>query len=532
METDCIPFQQTGYFSKIVIDYLKGENQLKPFYDYEPSLAAFEKSIAQRNFPRETRTVLFEALKEQYLSAKIKVDRFPRVKENLEALLQEQTYTITTGHQLCLFTGPLYFIYKIVSIIKLTERLKERFPDKNFVPVYWMATEDHDFAEINHFRFKGEKLEWKTGQKGAVGRMSTEGLEKVFEQFSGLIVDYASRGEELKALFKKAYLEHDTLAAATRFLVNELFASEGVIIVDGDDSQLKRQFIPTIRKELLEEFSSHAVEAQSKQLASQYKLQVNPREINLFYLEEGSRERIVKSGENYLIHNREKSFTEKALLEELNTFPEKFSPNVLLRPLYQESILPNLAYIGGGGELAYWFQLNSTFKEAGLAFPVLILRNSALWMDEKQSKYYKSLNISAEKLFLSEGVLTKEWVKENCSLDLSLQEELKNFEEAYHKLAEKAGKVAESLKPHVEALASRQLKHIQHVSEKMIRAERKQQKAATDKISYLKETLFPGNGLQERTANFSDFYLFKGKDFIDLLKLAFEVPASDFILFM
>ena len=531
METDCIHFKETGYFSNIILDYLEGDEKLSPFYQYAPSLNSFNEAIEKKSLPISTRSILKTSIEAQYTASKINLSKFEKVETNLNSLLNEGTYTICTGHQLCLFTGPLYFIYKIVSTVKLSQQLKAKFPKQNFVPVYWMATEDHDFPEINHFRLGEQKFEWNTTQKGAVGRMKLDGLEEVFDSFSKSLGTYSSNAEELKTLFQKAYLKHENLADATRYLVNELFADYGVVIVDGDAHELKRLFAPVVKEELLTEFSSHQVERQSKTLAANYKIQVNPREINLFYLTDGSRERILKENDTYFINETGQSFTETEILQELEAHPERFSPNVLLRPLYQEIILPNLGYIGGGGELAYWFQLKSSFDQMNTPFPMLLLRNSALWMDEKQGKYFKKLGISLAQLFLEEGVLLKAWVKQNAEEELTLSAELKETEKQFENLLQKAGAIDASLNAHVEAVKVKQEKAIQQLSEKMIRAERRQQGEAANRIQYLKSTLFPNRGLQERSANFSEIYVREGKGMIEKLLENFAMPTQEFNTF-
>ena len=529
MEADCIHFKETGYFSKIILDYLSEDKSLAPFYQSSPKISAFKGAIENKKFSLQQRKVLTETLKQQYENGKISLKKTAKVAENIAALNQENTFSVTTGHQLCLFTGPLYFIYKIVSTIKLANELKKAYPEQNFVPIYWMATEDHDFEEINHFYFKGKRIKWITDQKGAVGRMKTDGLAIVFEEFKTLLVDYSTHTEGLKSLFEKSYLLHDNLADATRFLVNELFSAYGVVIIDGDSIALKEQMHGVFEEELKQEVSSHLVEQQSEELSKHYKVQVNPREINLFYLQEGSRKRIVKKDDTYFINETEQQFSEEEILQKLKDNPECFSPNVLLRPLYQEMILPNLAYIGGGGELAYWFQLKSTFDHFKTPLPVLLLRNSAMWMDEKQTKYFKQLDISLKQLFLDEGVLLKEWVKENAKENLELTKEKKEAADFYIKLEKKIQKIDGSLHPHLEALKTKHQKELKSLSEKIIRTERKKQSITTAHINYLKTALFPNRGLQERHDNFSEIYLSEGKTMIELLLKEFELPAEEFL---
>jgi len=528
MEVDCLPYHQTGYFSPIIIDYLQGKKPLKPFYAHLPVIESFKDAIAKKTFSQSQREVLVEALQRQYKIDEVPLSSKSAVEHNIQRLRKSNCYTVTTGHQLSLFTGPLYFIYKIVSTIRLAKELTQSYPECEFVPLFWMASEDHDFEEIAHFRIGDKKIFWDSKQKGAVGRMSTEGLEEVFQTFSDTLTPYTSRGEQLKEWFRSAYLGHENMAAACRDLVHQLFGKYGLLILDGDDSVLKSAFAPHMKEEIHDEVSSCLVKKQSELLEKHYKLQVNPREINLFYLVDQARNRIVKQGNRFAVVDTDLVFSESEIIKLLEEKPERFSPNVLLRPLYQECILPNLAYIGGGGELAYWFQLKTTFEHFEIPMPVLLLRNSALWMDSKQSSYFSKLNLSMKQLFLDEGLCLKNWVKNNAKEGLELDKEQHQFNLIFDELQKKAGRIDETLVPHTKALARDQEKKLHQLSEKFIRAERRKNKEAAARIHFLKSSLFPNRSLQERTQNFSQFYLAYGSELIDLLLHWFEMPSLEF----
>ena len=284
MPTDCISFRETNYFSSLICDYLDEKDDLKSFYNRFPKLKNFKAQIEEKqgSFSSETRAVLVKSLKNQYKSVAVSEG----TQNNIDLLTNDNTFTITTGHQLNLFTGPLYFFYKIVSTINLCKQLKEQYPQQNFVPVYWMATEDHDFDEINYFNFKGQKVQWNRDASGAVGELQLDGLDHVFEAFSSEL-NTTANAETLKQLFKGAYVEHGNLTDAMRYLVNELFAAYGLVIVDGNDTDLKRLFIPYIEEELANQTSFDKVSQANSHLNGldgNYKIQVNPREINLFYI--------------------------------------------------------------------------------------------------------------------------------------------------------------------------------------------------------------------------------------------------------
>lgn len=524
-ENDCItyiPFKKTGYFSNTMIDYLEQSPKVSPFYGYFPNIQGFKKQIEEKrlSFSKKKREILVAELKNQYNFLKFgkngsRISK--KTEEHINLLLKERTFTVTTGHQLNLFTGPLYFLYKIISTINLCEELSKKFPEENFVPIYWLATEDHDFDEINYFNFKGKKIQWNSKQTGAVGRFLTEGLNDVFKVFSSEL-NTSKNAEELRELFTNAYLNHNSLSEATRYLANELFGEYGLVVIDADNNNLKRTFTPFVEKELTEQLSFKQVSKTVVALQKDYKVQVNPREINLFYLANGLRERIILENGVYKINNTETVFSLNEILEELNKYPEKFSPNVIMRPLYQEVILPNLCYIGGGGELAYWFELKAYFNEVKVPFPILLLRNSALIISEKQSKKIKALKISLEDLFLNQNDLLNQKAIEKSTVKIDFSKQELFLQEQFSQLKEIAKKTDKSFIGAVNAQEKKQLKGLKNLKKRWLRAEKRNQKELMDRIIILQNELFPNGSLEERQRNFSELYLEYGNSFIKTLK--------------
>jgi bacillithiol biosynthesis cysteine-adding enzyme BshC len=508
MPSDCISFQNSGYFTPLIVDYLNQKENLKPLYNRFPTLENFKLQIEekQENYDLEFRSVLADTLQQQYKG----IDASPLTLQNIQLLNEGTTFTITTGHQLNLFTGPLYFLYKIISTIKLARELKAAYPEYNFVPVYWMATEDHDFEEINYFNFKNKKIAWPRESAGPVGRLSTEGLDAVLEVFSKELGP-GNNAEWLKSLFKKAYLEHTNLADATRYLANAIFSTYGLVIIDADVPELKKLFIPHIKEELLHQ-TSHQKVAEASELLKDYKIQVNPRDINLFYIEDDIRERIILQEGVYYVNNTELKFTETELLALLESNPEKFSPNVIMRPLYQEVILPNLCYIGGGGELAYWLELKSYFESANIAFPILLLRNSVLIATQKQADKLDKLELTWADLFSKQPDLVDRKVQDYSELQLDFTEQKEFLKAQFEKLSALAEKTDLSFTGAVKAQELKQLKGLENLEKRLLKAEKRKHSDELSRITDLQNELFPGYSLQERKANFAEFYLeFDGK---------------------
>ncbi|OIQ16251.1 MAG: bacillithiol biosynthesis cysteine-adding enzyme BshC [Flavobacterium sp. MedPE-SWcel] len=503
MPSDCISYQDSGYFTPIIIDYLNQKENLKPLYHRFPTLENFKTQLdeKQQNYPYTSRDVLVNSLLEQYKN----IDASVLTKTNIELLKEETTFTITTGHQLNLFTGPLYFLYKIVSTINLCKELKETYPDHNFVPVYWMATEDHDFEEVNYFNFRDKKIQWNTESTGPVGRLSTEGLDSILSAYS-IELGLGDNATALKSLFETAYIKHNNLADATRYLANKLFGNEGLVIIDADKSKLKELFIPHIKRELLHQ-TSHAKVTETIEKLNEYNIQVNPREINLFYIEDNIRERIILEDGKYHINNTELYFTESELLNLVDKHPEKFSPNVIMRPLYQEVILPNLCYIGGGGELAYWFELKTSFEASDITFPILSLRNSVLLATQKQANKLDKLNLSWKDVFSKQQKLINSKTQEFSEFKLDFSEQKEFLKQQFEKLSEIATKTDATFTGAIKAQEVKQLKGLDNLEKRLLKAEKRNHADELERIAILQNELFPSQSLQERKTNFSEFYL-------------------------
>jgi bacillithiol biosynthesis cysteine-adding enzyme BshC len=508
MPNDCITYQNSGYFTQLIIDYLKEKESLQPLYNRFPKIENFKSQIEEKNSnyndnlnDNSKREVLAAELEKQYQNFEVSKTTL----NNIKLLNNSKTFTVTTGHQLNLFTGYLYFIYKIVSTINLCKQLKSEYPEYNFVPIYWMATEDHDFDEINYFNFKEKRIRWNRESSGPVGRLSTDGLDKVMEVFSKEIGN-SSNAQKLKELFENAYLKNNNLADATRFLTNELFKNEGLVILDGDSVALKKLFSPYAKKELLEQTSFQNV-TKTNELLKDYFVQVNPREINLFYIEDNLRERIILENGIYKINNTDLQFSENEIVAELEKHPEKFSPNVILRPLYEEVILPNLCYIGGGGELAYWFELKANFETNNVTFPILLLRNSVLLATNKQADKADKLDLTWKDLFTNQKELVNNQTKKKTDFEIDFSSQKEQLSKQFDYLHQLATQTDKSFIGAVKAQETKQLKGLDNLEKRLLKAQKRKLSEELNRIISLQNELFPNQSLQERQLNFSEFYI-------------------------
>lgn len=507
IKSEYITYDSTGHFTPLTIDYVNGNEKLQQFYNYPVSDLGVQQSIAGRkNFP-VNRLLLVNELRKQYNGITLTMQQ----EQYLQALLQDNCFTICTAHQPVIFTGPLYFIYKIFHAIKLADKLAKKLPAYKFVPVFYMGSEDADLDELGHINMEGQKLVWQTNQKGAVGRMVVDkALLKMIEQLAGQI-GVEPFGKELIALFRSNYQEGETIQQATFKLVNELFKVYGLLIVVPDNAVLKMEFANVVKKELSDQFSHTAAAETIKELSVHYKAQAGGRDINLFYLKDNNRERIEKVGEGYVVKAIKLQFSKEEIMEEVEMHPERFSPNVILRPLFQEMILPNIIFIGGGGETAYWLELKKVFEAAGVHFPMLLLRNSFLFVNKEQEELAAKIGFSLQDLFKPKVLLVNELVKKESPLQLNLSKEKAMLRELYETIQGISGKVNHTLAQHTAALEHRAIEKLDALEKKMLRAEKRKFETQQRQIEKLKQQLFPYGGLQERNENFSILYSKYGK---------------------
>lgn len=487
---------ETGLFSIISNRLSYQQNSLQKYIETPFSETAFQTQIDKKKnqFTKEKRVELVNALEHQY--KKLNVNN--EVISNIKLLEKDTTFTVTTGHQLSIFTGPIYFIYKILHVIKLTQELKSKNPENDFVPLFWLASEDHDFEEIQSVPIFGNSIKWETDQKGPVGRFDFSSFEQIKSSFLSFFKQSES---EVYALIDN-YYKGETLGEATLNLVNHLFQEYGLVIVDGDSLILKNSFKEIAKREITTAFSHTAVTITNQELEAEgVKTQVYPREINLFYIEDNFRERIQLIEDEYYIEGKG-TYSQVEILQLIEDQPEKFSPNVVLRPLYQEFILPNLCYVGGGGEMAYWLQLKGVFDSFGCVYPLIQVRNSLLHIDASSQKKIDNLHLTINDLFLKSNDLKKKYVLKYSSNELNFKDidaSVNLFSDNLKKLVHQ---IDIGLSSYAEAEIARFNKQVENIQQKLIKTEKVKHEQYLNQIDQIKEKLFPNEGVQERKMNF------------------------------
>lgn len=518
---DCTsrPFDEDNLFSKIDTDYTTGSPSLRAFYVHEPTLKGLSDAMDVKKNQKIDRSTLVDTWIDQYEAIKVTdhqtIDRIKKLNE-------PNTFTITTAHQPVLFTGPVYFIYKAISTIVLARKLESQKPEFNILPVFVMGGEDHDKEEINHLNLFNKKIEWATNQEGPSGRYNLDDIDHVLEELYEVLGEN-QHAKEVKEMLATSFIRDRTYGEAMQHFVHLLLGPYGLLVLNMDDLNLKRSFIPIMKDEILHGRSKSLIEETQKNIEkSGYKPATYLRDINLFYLSNQKRERIEKEGDKYVVYNGGPAFSESELIAELEAHPDRFSPNVNMRPLYQEIILPNLAYIGGGGEIAYWLERKSHFEYYQIPYPVMIRRDSAFWIDKGLSKKMTKLGLDFIDFVEDIDQIISNYVAEVSKNELTIDEEKEGISILLQAIADKGATVDPTLKAAFEAEAVRVMKSIDSMASRIVRSEKHKHDTTINQIRQVKDKLFPGGNLQERHDNFMTMYLPYGRNFFDVLLNQFD----------
>ncbi len=517
-----VSLSDTNLLPALINGYILQKDSLAFLTKYPFNLSAFKNVIADKAKDNTDRKLLVEVLQSQYSGMAIS----DSVSKNIESLLSENTFTVTAAHQPCLFLGPLYNVYKISCAINLANQLKAQFPDKNFVPVFWLGTEDHDVEELSHVYVNGKNIEWQHTGAGASGKWYIASMKAAVEELKSL-----SPNEEIISILENGLSKYQTFGSFTQYFVHEIFKEHGLVVLDGDNASLKKKFAAVIKDEVLNSRAIEVLKSNIDFLEANYKAQAKPRDINFFYLGEGTRERIVfnSSTGKFEVNNSSLSFTKDKMAAEIETHPERFSPNVIYRPLYQEMILPNLAFVGGAGELSYWLELKPLFDYYKVNYPMQVMRSSGAVVNAQVQKKLEKLNLTAIDFFGDVEQLINRYVQQNMNGALYLTDEKKRIEELFDSVLTKAESADVTLKQTASAEKQKAITSLENLEAKMLKAEKRRQETSVNQIRSVHAALFPDGEPQERRESFIPFY---SKDFINTLVCSFNAFDKSFRVFL
>ncbi len=502
-----VPLRQSGLLSPLMNDYLFECEKVSNLFAHQPNISSFADAIEERRQHHTNRVVLVETLEQQYAA-------FPKQKivaDNIALLRSENTFTVTVAHQPSLLLQPAYYAHKIASVIALANQLNATYTGYNFIPVFWLGSEDHDFDELGRAKIFDKEIVWKSNCSGALGRYTLDGLDEVRNEINALM-----QGADFLKLFDEALQRCNTFGELTRFLIHRLFGKYGLVIVDQDAVAFKRIFTGVIERELRESIAEQALQTTNDFLNAHYKAQASPRSINFFYLRENYRVRITRNAAGgFSTADEQFHFTADEMMSELQQHPERFSPNVIYRPLFQEMVLPNLAFVGGGAECSYWLQLKNLFTHFHVPYPVVLHRKPMAYLPASAMKKITKLGLDVASIFQNKDVFINDYVKANTDEQFNFSEVQHDFIKAFEKVMQASEHIDPTLKQSVAAEQQKLLNALTQLEGKFLKATKRKNENVVTQLQAVHECVFPNGFFQERAESFLP--MLAHQDFLDTL---------------
>ena len=518
--------------------YLDDFESLRSFYAHDPRdpdiWPRMIEAVGSRTSP-PPRKDLARILEEQ--NARFGADQ--RVLDNARSLAGDDTYVVSTGQQTGLFTGPLYTVYKAITAVKLAKRVSEE-TGVRAVPVFWMAADDHDFAEINHVhvcRTDGDTLRFELGpddpndRRSASDRLLGPGIGPLLKQFAEALPDSEYSPSAIDAL--RRHCTADTsLSDAFARLMTLLFKGQGLVLVDPTDPALKPLMSPVFEREIRDPLAStRSVLAASGELAGAgFDPQVSrsPDAVNLFLYQDGQRNALSYRNGRFSNRDGSLSFTDRDLLRLLGEAPGRFTHNVVTRPLVQDSLFPTLTYIGGPAEIAYYGQLGGVYRQFGLPFPVVYPRASHTLVGARTVRILEKHGLTISHFVQGIESVIDQKLREEMPVPVTegLRAVRGDVEAHYRNLKGHVTAIDPGLNRIVEASERKTNFALGKLEEKTLRALKKSDGVMRGQIMRADRLVYPNGQLQERVANIWQFVALHG---FDVMKTLFDATdETDF----
>lgn len=529
-----INFSDIPAHQNLFLDYLHEYDNVEKFYsknfrDVEQYLPLFQ-NLVQKERPH--RELIAQIIQNQYY----KQDISKQTKQNISLLSSDKTIVVATGQQLGIFGGPLYTFYKIITAIKLCAHLKEIYEEFNFVPLFWLEGDDHDYDEVRNFSVLNNEnhlvnIKYDDGQLEEVNRGSiaelkfNQNLDNVFNELASSLRDTEFKPAILDFI-KSIYSPGKTFLETFRELLVQLFDEYGLVVFNPVDPAVKRILVPIFEKEITQfhDHTSYLVE-RSAELEEVYHAQVKVKPINLFYVEDSERLSIepTETGE-YRLKNKRKKFTREDLLAQLDLAPEKFSPNVLLRPICQDFLFPTAFYVGGPGEISYFAQVSPLYKIYGIEEPVIYPRSSATIVEKGVKSILDKNDLTYVDIFTEESALIQKIVSASSEINFETL-----FEKTTNEILSSLSSIDEKLVLLDKTLTDLSSKSRQRIEEtlnflktKTLDAEKRKYDSTIRQVSKVRNVLYPNSNLQERELN---WIYFANKYGIEIIRWIFDELA-------
>ncbi len=531
-----IPIKQMPAVSPLIHDYHYNFAKVAKFYNGDfrdlATLQSHIEKVKSRDYPREPLGAILKEQNEAYGCD-------GSTLENITKLVDKKACAVVTGQQVGLFSGPLYTIYKALTAVKLAQYLSQKGKEP-IVPIFWLASDDHDFAEINHVNFLDQANQvtrvsydppLSSTRIPAADILLTPDIAKCIEEFEA-----ATQGSDFKqsviSQLSQAYGAGESIATAFARWITQLLKPYGVIIIDGSHPELKELGAKVFYTEIREGSPStkRALESSQELQESGYHAQVSVHDgiLNLFYGEQERQSIHVQDG-SYQIKGSEDAYTRQELLDLLESNPQRFSPNVLLRPLYQDALLPTVAYVGGPGEISYFAQMKGIYDSFGLHMPILYPRKTVTLLERKIDIVLTNYQLAVQDVWRSDDKLINEAVQKNIpgAIDESIGLAAAHLERDFQSIKEEVIAFDPGLEKTVDMSLGKINQQIEFLHKKILKAAKQRDAIITQQLSKAIHNLYPNNHLQERVFNITPFLIKYGFALMDQLYNAIDIDSHD-----
>lgn len=522
----------------LFLDYLYEFENVKEYFKYnfrdKDNYLPLFKNISESR--KEKHFELSSIIKDQYSNTENISNKTLR---NIDLLDKEKTIAVVTGQQLGILGGPLYTIFKTITALRLANQLSERYDEFKFVPVFWLEGDDHDFNEVRSINlFDNENQVINIGYKEeindddakqSIGKINfDEALNEFFRKFEVSLRESDFKNELVTKL-KECYQVGKSFKQSFRELLFWLFDEYGLMIFDPQDPKVKSLLKPIFKKEV-NDFALHTQKLiqTSAKLEELYHAQVKVKPVNLFYHTDDGRYSVEPVEGIFKLRRKRKQFTNEEIITEIENSPEKFSPNVLLRPICQDFLFPTGFYIGGPSEIAYFAQVTPLYDFYKIVTPIIFPRSSATILEKNVSTGLDKYDLSMNDIFLGLDELKGKVISslsEN-NIESAFEEAVKEIELTFDKIKENLFAVDKTLVDSSSRYKDRIISSIAELRSKAIKAQETKHETTIRQLTRLSNLLYPLGNLQEREINFTYFYNKYGKDFIR--KVYDDISISEF----
>lgn len=500
-------------FSKLFIDYLYDFQKVKKYYEWDYQNTDHYKLRMEDILKKYTlRNELYEILLEQNKN----FDCGEKTFLNISKFKDENTFAVVTGQQLGILGGPLYTFYKLVSLIKLVNKLNVLYPEYNFIPIFWLEAEDHDFEEVNKIHIitaenQVKKIEYllknKSLPQSAISDYRFDNIDEFITHVETSL-PHTDFKNEIINFIRSTYKNGDSFGESFVKFYNKIFNGDGIVFINSNDKKIKNILKPLFKKEIQSyPKTCRLIIDISAKLEEEYHNQIKPKPINLFMFYRNARHLIEIKGDGFGLRGTRKILTQAELDEIIENTPELLSPNVVLRPVCQDYLLPTVAYIAGPSEIAYFAQLKPVYNEFGIQMPIIYPRASITIIEEKTARILEKYELDVKLIIKDTKNITQQVLNmiSEIKIDPLFTECMTRINDNLNELKFGLDFIDHTLLGSLETTRQKIIQHLNLLKEKTHLAQQQKHEIALRQVEKAVNNILPNGDMQERELNLINY---------------------------